>query len=102
MEDFPQQPEASAELPVVAEALPDVPPPPPIQPPPAPAPLAEEEEGGRMSFFEHLVELRKRIIHSAIAILIGMVIGLSVSEKVFGYLARPMLPLFTTRISKKN
>ena len=44
-----------------------------------------------MSFFEHLVELRKRIIYSAIAIGIGMVIGLTVSEKVFGYLARPML-----------
>ena len=41
--------------------------------------------------FEHLVELRKRIIASAIAIGIGMVIGLSVSERVFGYLAKPML-----------
>jgi sec-independent protein translocase protein TatC len=51
----------------------------------------EDEEGGRMSFFEHLVELRKRIIASAIAIGIGMVIGLSVSERVFGYLAKPML-----------
>jgi len=51
----------------------------------------EEEEGGRMSFFEHLVELRKRIINSAIAIAIGMMIGVAVSNKVFGFLARPML-----------
>jgi len=50
-----------------------------------------EEDGGRMSFFDHLVELRKRIINSAIAIAIGMMIGVAVSNKVFGYLARPML-----------
>jgi sec-independent protein translocase protein TatC len=55
------------------------------------AAAAEEEEGGRMSFFDHLVELRKRIINSAIAIAIGMGIGVGVSNKVFGYLARPML-----------
>jgi sec-independent protein translocase protein TatC len=54
-------------------------------------PAAEEEEGGaRMSFFEHLVDLRKRIINSLIAIGIGAVIGLLVSEKFFGFIARPM------------
>src|ERR1700758_856439 len=71
-----------------------------VEAPPLPAPVAapapipakpEKEEGVRMSFFEHLVELRKRIIASAIGVGIGMVIGLSVSERVFGYLARPML-----------
>jgi sec-independent protein translocase protein TatC len=51
----------------------------------------EQEEGGRMSFFDHLVELRKRIINSAIAIAIGMMIGVAVSNRVFGYLARPMV-----------
>jgi sec-independent protein translocase protein TatC len=86
--DDPTQPEISAEQSPPADAPPETPPPPP---PPARPPVVEEEEGGRMSFFEHLVELRKRIISSAIAIGIGMVIGLSVSEKVFGYLARPML-----------
>ena len=82
--DDPNQPDISSAQPVAVQPLPAS----------APAPAAakhEEEEGGRMSFFDHLVELRKRIIHSAIAILIGMGIGLTVSEKVFGYLARPML-----------
>jgi sec-independent protein translocase protein TatC len=51
----------------------------------------EEDDGGRMSFFEHLVELRKRIINSAVAIAIGMMIGVAVSNKVFGFLARPMI-----------
>ncbi|MGA8073737.1 MAG: twin-arginine translocase subunit TatC, partial [Candidatus Acidiferrales bacterium] len=84
--DDPNQPEISSEQPVAVQPLPS-----PAAAPAAASPKREEEEGGRMSFFDHLVELRKRIIHSAIAILIGMVIGLTISEKVFGYLARPML-----------
>jgi sec-independent protein translocase protein TatC len=44
-----------------------------------------------MSFFEHLVELRKRLINSALAIGVGMMIGVAVSNKVFAYMARPML-----------
>ena len=84
--DDPNQPDISSEQPVAVQPLPT----PAAAPAPA-SPKREEEEGGRMSFFDHLVELRKRIIHSAIAILIGMVIGLTISEKVFGYLARPML-----------
>jgi sec-independent protein translocase protein TatC len=51
----------------------------------------EDDEGGRMSFFEHLVELRKRLINSAIAVGVGMMIGVAVSNKVFAYMARPML-----------
>jgi hypothetical protein len=50
----------------------------------------EQEPGGKMSFFEHLVDLRKRLINSAIAIAIGAMIGVSISEKVFGFIARPM------------
>src|ERR1700683_3576013 len=52
--------------------------------------ITPEEPGGRMSFFEHLVELRKRLINSVIAIVIGACIGISVSEKFFGFVARPM------------
>ena len=43
-----------------------------------------------MSFFEHLVDLRKRLINSAIAICVGAFIGVSVSQKVFGFIALPM------------
>ncbi len=50
----------------------------------------EQEPGGKMSFFEHLVDLRKRLINSAIAIAIGTMVGVSVSEKVIGFIARPM------------
>ena len=43
-----------------------------------------------MSFFEHLVDLRKRLINSAAAIAIGAFIGVSISQKVIGFISRPM------------
>lgn len=51
----------------------------------------EEEAGGSMSFFEHLVELRKRIISSLAAIGIGMVVGLAVAKHLINYIIQPML-----------
>ena len=50
----------------------------------------EEEPGGKMSFFDHLVDLRKRIINSAIAIALGAFVGVSIANKVFGFIALPM------------
>jgi sec-independent protein translocase protein TatC len=51
----------------------------------------EQEEGGQMTFFEHLVELRKRIINSLIAIGIGAFIGVYIAKYVIAYVTRPML-----------
>jgi sec-independent protein translocase protein TatC len=51
----------------------------------------EEEAGGAMSFFEHLVELRKRIVSSLAAIGIGMVAGLAISKHFIAYIIQPML-----------
>ena len=51
----------------------------------------EEEPGARMSFFEHLVELRKRIINSLLAIGVGMILGLIVSNRVITFIVQPML-----------
>jgi sec-independent protein translocase protein TatC len=56
---------------------------------PSPAQL-EEEPGAKMSFFEHLVDLRKRLINSALAIAIGAMVGVAVSQKVIGFISRPM------------
>jgi sec-independent protein translocase protein TatC len=54
-------------------------------------PVAEPEEGGQMTFFEHLVELRKRLINSLIAIGIGAFVGVYVAKYVIVYVTRPML-----------
>jgi sec-independent protein translocase protein TatC len=53
------------------------------------------EEGGQMTFFEHLVELRKRLIHSLIAIGIGAFVGVYVAKYVIDFVTRPMLKALT-------
>lgn len=54
----------------------------------------EEEGGAQMTFFEHLVELRKRIINSLIAIAIGAfagVLAVYYSPRFIEFVTRPML-----------
>lgn len=48
------------------------------------------ESEGRMSFFEHLTELRKRLVYSLIAIGVGAMAGFSVAEKMLAFISRPM------------
>src|SRR5260370_31235980 len=49
------------------------------------------ENGGQMTFFEHLVELRKRIINSLIAVAIGAFSGVYIAQHVINYVTRPIL-----------
>ena len=49
-----------------------------------------EEGGARMSFLEHLDELRKRLIQSAIAVGVGCVIAFIFLDRVFDFLTLPM------------
>ncbi|HTG27424.1 MAG TPA: twin-arginine translocase subunit TatC [Methylomirabilota bacterium] len=55
--------------------------------PPAPP----EDPGGQMTFFEHLVELRKRIITSLIAVGIGAGVGWFVAPHFVSWITKPML-----------
>jgi len=57
---------------------------------------SEEESGSAMSFFDHLVELRKRIISALIAIGIGMVLGLLVAKRFINFVIQPMLAALRT------
>src|SRR5580658_2770504 len=54
-------------------------------------PRVEEEPTAAMSFFEHLVELRKRIVSALISIGLGMIIGLAVSKRFIVYIVQPMI-----------
>ena len=45
---------------------------------------------GRMSFFDHLAELRKRIINSLIAIAICAIAGIAVSKRLIHFINEPM------------
>ena len=49
------------------------------------------ESGGQMTFFEHLVELRKRIINSLYAVGIGTMVGIYFSKYFVGWINRPIL-----------
>jgi sec-independent protein translocase protein TatC len=46
-------------------------------------------EEAKMSFMEHLGELRVRIVRSLVALLIGLVIAFPFSQQIMDYLARP-------------
>jgi sec-independent protein translocase protein TatC len=49
-----------------------------------------DEPGGKMSFFQHLAELRKRLIRIAGAIMLGALVGFYVGGKVMEFVAKPM------------
>ena len=53
-------------------------------------PEPDAETGGQMTFFEHLVELRKRIIHALAATLIGALIGWLLAPRFIFIIARPI------------
>ena len=47
-----------------------------------------------MSFFEHLAELRKRLIYSMLAVLVGTVAGFTVARRVYLVLVLPIVGAF--------
>ena len=49
----------------------------------------ENESGGKMSFLEHLDELRKRIVNSAIAIAVSVVIGFAWINQIVDFILAP-------------
>jgi sec-independent protein translocase protein TatC len=51
---------------------------------------AEADSSGRMSFFDHLIELRRRLIHAAIAIVLGTGVGLLLSKHFIAFVVQPM------------
>src|SRR5437763_16010574 len=51
--------------------------------------LDDDESGSKMSFLEHLDELRKRIINACIAIGIGFVISFAFVERIFNFIFGP-------------
>ena len=60
------------------------------------APAADPE--GRMSFMEHLGELRTRIVRSLLALLVGLLVTFPFAEKIVDYLARPIKKMGYTLI----
>jgi sec-independent protein translocase protein TatC len=49
----------------------------------------DDDVAGKMSFLEHLDELRKRIVNSAIAVGVGILISFAFIERIFNFLLAP-------------
>jgi sec-independent protein translocase protein TatC len=60
------------------------------QPDPPIASAEPEEAHSKMSFFDHLTELRKRLIHALIAIGLGLCVGLYFSDRAYEIIIKPM------------
>ena len=51
--------------------------------------LQEEAAGGKMSFLEHLDELRRRLVVSASAIAVGVLVGFAFINRIFDFIMAP-------------
>ena len=60
--------------------------------------LNDEIEDSSAPLIEHLAELRTRLIHSAIAFIIGMVICFTVWNPIFNFLTRPLCAMPWPRV----
>ncbi len=49
---------------------------------------------GEMSLFDHLIELRLRLIHSLVAVLLFSIVAYCFAEKILEFLVRPLLNVF--------
>lgn len=57
----------------------------------AASPVADDAQLPRMSFLEHLEELRKRILYSIIALIVAFFICWGFAQEIFHYIERPVL-----------
>ena len=67
----------------------------PVPAPPPPRPIDDDDEedegiGGKMSFLEHLDELRQRLIKSLAGVLFGFVVALFFIERIFDFIMKPL------------
>ena len=52
--------------------------------------LDDDGAGARMSFLEHLDELRKRLIYSVVAVLLGCVVAFIFIQRIFEFVFQPL------------
>lgn len=57
------------------------------------------QQESRMSFLEHLQELRYRLMHAAAAIIAGFIICISFSKNIFDFLSAPLVELLPKNTS---
>ncbi len=94
-DDAYESPEDGGRAPATAVA-PAGPPPPPPPPGGADEEPDDEEEGMvRMSFFEHLEELRTRILHALGGLVVAFALSLTFANRLWDVIARPAVKALT-------
>ena len=61
-----------------------------VDPDDLPDDIDADDAGGKMSFLDHLDELRRRILYAVIAIAIGFVISFFFIDDIFNFIMRPL------------
>jgi sec-independent protein translocase protein TatC len=92
---YPYEDQPAAAAPLV-ETTPAPPAPPPPPPPPPPEEPDEEDGMLRMSFLEHLEELRSRIIRAFIGIGVAFVISLTFCNELWSFVCQPAVQALKT------
>jgi sec-independent protein translocase protein TatC len=65
----------------------------PVSPPPPGRPGDDdggEDDAGRMSFLDHLDELRRRLVAAAISLAVGTIIAVFFIDRIFDFIMRPL------------
>ena len=52
--------------------------------------VEEDEGGGRMSFLDHLDELRRRLVASALSLAVGTLVAFFFIDRIFDFIMRPL------------
>jgi len=99
----PGEPAETADSPQPAES--------PAPPPPPPSPPSEDEStdedgndkelGARMTFLEHLDELRKRLLYSIIGMAVGFAVCWIFREEIYAFISYPILQVLDKLVVTK-
>ena len=50
----------------------------------------EEDEAGKMSFLDHLDELRRRLVNAALSLVVGAAVAFAFIDRIFEFIMRPL------------
>ena len=65
----------------------------PVSPPPPGRPGDDDggdDDAGRMSFLDHLDELRRRLVAAAISLAVGTIVAFFFIDRIFDFIMRPL------------
>ena len=71
-------------------AVPQIGTPPPQPPAPLEAAALDDDDGSKMSFLDHLDELRRRLVASALSLAVGTLVAFAFINRIFDFIMKPL------------